>query len=50
MHCVFGSACGWQLDAGSCQPQRPHTKKFLHAKKYLFIRRVRPRAAYNNLK
>jgi hypothetical protein len=42
MQCVFGFACGWQLGGGSCQPQRPHTNLLLHAKKYLFIRRVRP--------
>ena len=36
-------AAGW----GSCQTQRPHTNLFLPAKKYLFIRSVRPLCRYN---
>jgi hypothetical protein len=47
---VFGSACCWQLGGGSCQPQRPHTNKFLPAKKSLFLRQVRPLCRYHSLK
>jgi len=46
---VCGSV-GWRLGGGSRQPSRPHTNKFLPAKKYLFLKRVRPLCRYNTLK